>query len=157
MSVSRYHDIKEGAGAARLLLWRPAFRPLRQLPLLPHRSVRSLLTGPMLIKLALDPDLEEDCTNGDGVAVPDNYRVHLITVCLSSRSLMWPAMLFRLGESTKRPVEQSTNCLLLIPQVKMKLTALLTLLVQVGIGSLFCLQVTQLMCLDTVEPNRTPQ
>ena len=51
----------------------------------------------------------------------------------------------------QHPVEQSKIYPLLIPQFEMKLTALLTLLVQVRIGSHFCLQVTQLMCLDAVE------
>ena len=97
----------------------------------------------MQIELAQDPDLEDDSTNGDvAMAVPDNYRIHPIAVCLPSRFLMCPAMLFRLGESMKRPAEQSTNYPLLMPQVKMKLAALLTLLVQVGIGPLFCLQVS---------------
>ena len=107
--------------------------------------------------LALDLDLAVACTNGDAVGVPDNQRVLPIAMCLPSGFLVFPGMLFRLEESIKRPVEPSTIYLLLIPKVEMRLTALLTLLVQVGIGSLFCLQVTQLMCLDTVEPNRTPQ
>ena len=74
---------------------------------------------------------------------------------LPSGFLVFPGMLFRLEESTKRLVEPSTIYLLLMPQAEMRLTALLTLHVQVGIGSLFCLQVTQLMCLVTVEPSRT--
>ena len=76
---------------------------------------------------------------------------------LPSGFLVFPGMLFRLEESIKRLVEPSTIYLLLIPKVEMKLTALLTLLVQVGIGSLFYLQVTQLMCLATAEPSRTPR
>ena len=46
-------EVKEEAGAAQLLLWRPAFRPLRQLPLLPHRSVRSLLTNQLPVVIFL--------------------------------------------------------------------------------------------------------
>ena len=102
--------VKEEAGAVWLQPWRPTFRLLKQLSLLPHRLVRSPLTRQMKVKLARDPDLAVDSTNEDvAVAVPDNYSVHLIAVCLPSRSPMCPAMLFRLGESTKHPVEQSTN------------------------------------------------
>ena len=107
--------------------------------------------------LVLDPDLAVVCTNGDAVGVPDSQRVLPIAMYLLSGFLMFPEMLFRLGESIKRLVEQSTNYPLLIPQVEMKLTVLRTLLVQVGIGSLFCLQVTQSMCLVTAELNRTPR
>ena len=147
--------VKEEAGVAQLQLWRPTFRLLKQFPLLPHRLVRLLLTRQMQTKLVRDPDLAVDSINRDAVAIPDNYRVHPIMVCLPSRFPMCPAMLFRLGESMKHPVEQSMIYPLLTPQVKMKLTALLKHLGQVGIGSHFCLQETQLMCLVTVELNRT--
>ena len=63
--------VKEEAGAARLQLWRPTFRPLKQLPLPPHRLVRSPLTRQMQIKLAQDPDLAVDSSNWDAVAIPD--------------------------------------------------------------------------------------
>ena len=78
----------------------------------------------MQIRLALALDLAVVSTNRGVVAVdvPDNYRVHPIAVWLLSRFLMCSAMLFRLGESMKRLVEQSTNYLLLIPQVEMRLT-----------------------------------
>ena len=63
--------VEEEAGAARSLLWRPAFKQLRQLPFREHRLARSLLTKPMRL-LALDLDLAVVCTNGDAVGVPDN-------------------------------------------------------------------------------------
>ena len=66
--------VGEETGAAQLLLWRPAFKLLRQHPSQEHRSVRSLLTKPtrLMRLLALDPDLAVACTNGDAVGVPDN-------------------------------------------------------------------------------------
>ena len=94
--------VEEEAGAARLLLWRHAFRLLRQLPLLvAHRLVRSLLTKPMRlmrIKLALDLDLAVVYTNGDAVGVPDNLRVLPIDMYLPSGFPVFPEMLFRLKE-----------------------------------------------------------
>ena len=155
---------KEEAGAAQLQPWRPGFKPSRWLPLLPHRFVRSPLTRPMQIRLVLALDLAMVSTNRDAVVVvvvPDNCWIHLINrateVHLPSKLPMCQAMLFRPGESIKCLVEQSMNYPLLMPLAKMKLTALLALLVQVGIGSLFCSQATQLVSLVPVEPNRTPQ
>ena len=111
----------------------------------------------MQFSLALALDLAVVSTNGDTVAmvVPDNCRIHPINKATGVCLQMCQAMIFVPGESTKLLVEQSMNCPLLMPLVKMKLTALLTLLVQVGIGSLFCSQETQLMSLVAVEINRT--
>ena len=80
--------VEEEAEAARLLLWRPAFRLLRQLPFREHRLARSPLTKPPMRPLALDPDLAMACTNGDAVGVPDNQRVLPIAMYLPSGFLV---------------------------------------------------------------------
>ena len=66
--------VKEEAVVAWLWPWRPMFRPLKQLLLLPHKLVRLPLTPPMQIKLTLDPDLVVVSSNRDAEAahVPGN-------------------------------------------------------------------------------------
>ena len=138
-TVNKLGAVKEETGAAQLRPWKPRFKPSRWLPLLPHRLVRSPLTRPMQIRLVLALDLAVVSTNGDTVVIPDNHWIHLIDratgMCPKSRFQMFQAMLFRTGESMKHLVEQSMNYPFLSPLVEMKLAALLTLLVQVGIGS----------------------